>query len=156
MKKIGYDAVYEYVDTKQFYIPHTRQRGYLLAVKRPSNDEKPAKKKRVQNVSLADWKNLLKEMKRPASATLDAFMLPNDDPRVARGRARLTNPDGASANAVDWVKCEGRHQLARSTEELGDKRPLTGWSDSGQTTMPGFAWNEWTNQQVHRIHDLME
>jgi hypothetical protein len=47
-------------------------------------------------------------------------------------------------------------KFARSDEELGDKRPLTGWSDSGSTTMPGFAWNEWTNQQVHRIHDLMD
>jgi site-specific DNA-cytosine methylase len=188
--KIGYDAVFEFLDTKRYYIPHTRQRGYLLAVRRPpasfsSSDGKP-KKKKQKHQSLVEWQNLLKRMKRPASATLDAFMLPNDDPRVARGRARMTNTNGSSSassvNAVDWVKCEGRHQLARSTEELGDKRPLTGklimlnslriprqilltsaifpnlsgWSETGNTRMPGFAWNEWTNQQVHRIHDLMD
>jgi hypothetical protein len=22
--------------------------------------------------------------------------------------------------------------------------------------MPSFAWNEWANAQVHRIHDLMD
>jgi hypothetical protein len=22
--------------------------------------------------------------------------------------------------------------------------------------MPSFAWNEWVNAQVHRIHDLMD
>ena len=101
---------------------------------------------------------------RPASAALDAFMLPNDDPRVLRGRARLTaessategDTSGDRAGRVDWTKCETRHQFARSNEMLGDNRPLTGWSDTKGTVMPPFAWNEWTNAQVHRIHDLMD
>ena len=92
----------------------------------------------------------------------DAFMLANDDPRVLRGRARLTaessSVDGESSRAgrVDWTKCETLHQQARSLENLGGKRPLTNWSDSTNTAMPSFAWNEWTNAQVHRIHDLMD
>ena len=53
-------------------------------------------------------------------------------------------------------QCETRHQYARSVEELGDKRPLTGWSESGNVAMPGFAWNDWVNAQVHRIHDLLD
>ena len=111
-------------------------------------------------------------LKRPASASVDDFMLPNDDPRVLRGRARLTaegtaSSDGSGssgdmsssssrAGRVDWTKCETRHLTARSLEELGDKRPFTGWSDSGRTTLPSFCWNEWCNVQVHRIHDLMD
>jgi hypothetical protein len=35
----------------------------------------------------------------------------------------------------------------RFNEKLGDKRPLSGWSESGNTTMPSFAWNEWVNAQ---------
>jgi hypothetical protein len=54
------------------------------------------------------------------------------------------------------TKCETRHQTVRSTAELGNQRPLTGWSDSGNTIMPSFAWNQWANAQVHRIHDLMD
>jgi hypothetical protein len=54
------------------------------------------------------------------------------------------------------TKCETRHQKVRSEAELGNQRPLTGWSDSGNTSMPSFAWNEWANAQVHRIHDLMD
>ena len=106
------------------------------------------------------WKRLVTELKRPASASLDAYMLPSDDPRVLRGRARLTAEssvgDGNRAGRTDWTKCETRHLAARSIEELGDKRPFTEWSDSGSTKLPGFCWNEWCNAQVNRIHDLLD
>jgi hypothetical protein len=106
------------------------------------------------------WAKLVSALKRQASASLDEFMLPNDDPRVLRGRARLTaeslGTDGDRAGRTDWSKCETRHQNARSLEELGDKRPFTDWSDSSKVALPGYCWNEWMNAQVHRIHDLMD
>lgn len=159
MEQYGYAATYQRMDTKTYYIPHTRQRGYLFAVLRAPNKKKALDKKRTDG-----WTKLLEKLKRNASASLDAFMLPNDDPRVLRGRARLTmeastgggDAGDSRAGRTDWTKCETRHLLARSNEELGDKRPLTGWSDAGQTQMPSFAWNEWVSPQVHRVHDLLD
>jgi site-specific DNA-cytosine methylase len=152
-EKRGYSTTFMRLDTKDYYIPHTRQRGYLFAVRKHAqrkNDTRPS-----------DWLDMVKAFKRPASASVDDFMLPNDDPRVLRGRNRLTaesiSSNGDSrAGRVDWTKCETRHLAARSLEELGDKRPFTGWSDSGSTTLPSFCWNEWCNVQVHRIHDVMD
>jgi site-specific DNA-cytosine methylase len=149
----GYAATFLRIDTKEYYIPQTRKRGYLFAIKAQTKNkvvDRPAR-----------WTAAVKSLKRPASAALDDFMLPNDDPRVLRGRARLTAESSAGegegrTRTVDWTKCETNHQQARSMEELGDKRPLTNWSDSGNTAMPSFGWNEWTNAQVHRIHDLMD
>lgn len=74
-------------------------------------------------------------------------MLPNDDPRVLRGRARLTieslSVDSDSradrVGRIDWTKCETRHQRARANELLGHGRPLTEWSEVTPTRMPGFA-----------------
>jgi site-specific DNA-cytosine methylase len=151
---LGYVSTFLHMDTKDYYIPHTRQRGYLVAIK-------VDKKKSKDGSDLpSKWKEKVTALKRPASATLDDFMLPNDDPRVLRGRARLTAEslakDSDSAGRIDWTKCETRHQTSRSLEELGDKRPLTDWSDSGNTAMPSYCWNEWVNAQVHRIHDLMD
>jgi site-specific DNA-cytosine methylase len=155
---LGYHAIWCAIDTKQYYIPHTRQRGYLFAIKKKVDNQKAVTK--IDQTILIKWKQMLEKLRRPASAALDAFMLPNDDPRVLRGRARLTSssrPDSSDRNnRVDWTKCEARHQFARANEELGEKRPLTGWSDTGNTTMPAFAWNEWANGQVHRIHDLLD
>jgi site-specific DNA-cytosine methylase len=151
---LGYVSTFLRMDTKDYYIPHTRQRGYLVAIKVDK------KKSKEGDALTRKWEEKVTALKRPASATLDDFMLPNDDPRVLRGRARLTAEslakDNDSAGRIDWTKCETRHQTSRSLEELGDKRPLTDWSDSGNTAMPSYCWNEWVNAQVHRIHDLMD
>lgn len=68
--KMGYDATYTFLDTKEYYIPHTRQRGYLFAVRRSSGETKG-----VPDM----WKTLMQQLKRPASAEMEEFMLPNDD-----------------------------------------------------------------------------
>jgi site-specific DNA-cytosine methylase len=88
-EKLGYHAKATYVDTKHYYIPQTRQRGYLVAVLK--NRGVPA------NVGQA-WIDQIVALKRPTSASLDAFMFSNDDPRVLRGRARLTNGDDEDDN----------------------------------------------------------
>jgi site-specific DNA-cytosine methylase len=149
-EELGYHATFTRVDTKDYYIPQTRQRGYLFGVKKGRGVDKSA---------VRQWIDCVKDIKRPASAALDAFMFPSDDPRVLKGRERLSAGRGGAAEKtgrVDWARCEARHLFARSSENLGDKRPLTGWSDSGNVTLPSYAWNEWANAQVHRIHDLMD
>ena len=154
VEQAGYKADFLKLDTKHYYIPHTRNRGYLFAIHAS----------KVKNHARTDaWKQLVQQLKRVASASIDDFMLPNDDPRVLRGRQRLTlescsNKEGAGdrAGRTDWTRCETRHQDVRALERLGEKRPLTGWSESTKTTMPPFAWNDWTNAQVHRIHDLLD
>jgi len=151
-RDLGYHATFQRVDTKKYYIPHTRQRGYLMAVR---ND------RGVGGGVLGRWKARVREMERPASAALDAFMFRHDDPRVLAGKSRMITEkcrgDGEGrAGRTDWVKCEAGHQRVRANEELGSKRPFTGWSDDGNTALPGFCWNEYINAEVHRVHDLMD
>ena len=88
--KNKYTANQMRVDTKNYYITHTRTRGYLLAV-----DEKHS--------SLAKkWTDLVGDMKRPASSTLDAFLLPTDDARIHQAREKLVrNRRPATANELD-------------------------------------------------------
>lgn len=120
-KKNNYSAEFMRVDTKTFYIPHTRTRVYLLAV-----DEKHSSMPK-------EWKKLIDQLKRPASSTLDAFLLPSDDPRIHQAREKLVresfNGVDRRTGRTDWGRCESRHQRARLEEELGSKRPLTNWDD---------------------------
>ena len=199
-KELGYYATWSRVDTKNFYIPQTRMRGYLFAVRKDRVDAnyplsmtktKITKHKTDKNKNVAveahgfkqQWLDQVRrpsplfthaallthvrtqiqsnkaKLSRPASAALDGFMFPSDDPRVLRGRARLSTGRGGDKDAkgsVDWTKCESRHLLSRSSEALGDKRPFSGWSDNNNVSLPSFAWNDWANAQVHRIHDLMD
>ncbi|KAG6861443.1 hypothetical protein C0995_016534 [Termitomyces sp. Mi166 len=145
----NYSAEHQRVDTKQYYIPHTRTRGYLVAV-----DKKGSSIPRK-------WSDLVKnKLKRPASSTLDAFLLPSDDPRIHQSRQKLVqesyNALDRRTGRTDWSRCESRHQRARLEEELGAKRPLTSWDEGGFCKLPDFAWGDWGVGQVERVWDLMD
>ncbi|KAG6827082.1 hypothetical protein H0H92_013265 [Tricholoma furcatifolium] len=145
----NYSAAHQRVDTKQYYIPHTRTRGYLVAV----NEEE-------SNIPSV-WTDLVKnKLKRPASSTLDAFLLPSDDPRIHQARQKLVqesyNALDRRTGRTDWSRCESRHQRARLEEALGAKRPLTSWDEGGFCKLPDFAWGDWGVAQVERVWDLMD
>jgi site-specific DNA-cytosine methylase len=164
-KKNGYSASQTRLDTKNYYIPHTRMRGYLVAVDNRHSD-------------IPDqWLDLVPKLKRPASSTLDAFLLPSDDPRIHQAREKLVresyNGPDRRTGRIDWGRCESRHQRARVEEELGSKRPLTGWDEGlfqsidlanylscglagGSCKVQDFAWGDWATGQVERVWDLMD
>lgn len=116
-----YSAEFMRLDTKQYYIPHTRTRVYLLAVD-----------KRLSQLP-AEWKNWITKLRRPASSTLDAFLLPSDDSRIHQAREKLVQDSGGVSESrsgrIDWTRCESRHARARLEELLGPKRPLTNWEE---------------------------
>ncbi|KAG1860678.1 hypothetical protein DFJ58DRAFT_778472 [Suillus subalutaceus] len=147
-EKQGYSAEHIKVDTKQYYIPHTRMRKYLFAVDKRGSGI-PAK-----------WKDLvMNKLKRPASSTLDAFLLPSDDSRIHQARQLLVQDGSGSeprAGRTDWTRCESRHARARLDEKLGQKRPLTSWEEGGTCRLPDFAWQDWGIRQVERVWDLMD
>ena len=93
---------------------------------------------------LARWEAAISELSCPASSSLEAFLLPTDDPRVHTAREDLSHIDPTKQRGVvDWGRCETRHQRARTDEELGAKRPLTQWVSQGHCAGPDFAWHDW-------------
>ncbi|KDR80696.1 hypothetical protein GALMADRAFT_241095 [Galerina marginata CBS 339.88] len=148
-EKNGYSAEFSRVDTKAYYIPHTRTRVYLVAVNKKGSSI-PTKWK--------EW--VVSKLKRPASSTLDAFLLPSDDPRIHQARQKLVQESFGALDRrtgrTDWGRCESRHQRARLEEALGSKRPLTSWDEGGYCKLPDFAWNDWGVGQVERVWDLMD
>ena len=130
-KRQGYSAEFMRVDTKLFYIPHTRTRVYLFAVDK-------------QGSTLpSEWKDwVTQKLKRPASSTLDAFLLPSDDPRIHQARQKLVQDSGSLSESksgrIDWTRCESRHARARLEEALGPKRPLTNWEEGESAYLNTF------------------
>ena len=57
-------------------------------------------KKRVNE--LPRWLAAINELSRPSSSSLEAFLLPTDDPRVHRGRADISKPKNDQRKVVDW------------------------------------------------------
>lgn len=103
----------------------------------------------------------MRELARPCSSPLEAFLLETDDPRIVGARQELSiikqNKDGVKRAGPDWIKCEARHAQAREQEDLGSERPLTLWQDNGgPPRMPDGAWNDWAAAQTERVLDLMD
>lgn len=140
------------LDTKEYYIPHTRTRVYLFAT--------PMKKEgKMENLS-EKWAMTVKDMKRPWSTPFEAFLLDTDSPNIHRARLDLAAArdykDGVSRKPTDWNRCESRHQRARQDEQLGYLRPLTSWQEAGVCKGLDWTWNDWLLTQTERVLDLLE
>ncbi|KAG8925515.1 hypothetical protein FRC02_009614 [Tulasnella sp. 418] len=140
-----YSATFARFDTKNYYIPHTRTRVYLFAVRQKQDWTRTEK-----------WMKTIKSLERPASAPYDAFLLATDDPRIQLGREKLVKEEFSRQKNHEWAKCETRHTRARNDEQIGNRRPLTNWSENGTCKMHDFAWIDWAASQVDRVWDLMD
>mmetsp|Transcript_18596 Transcript_18596/g.21399 ORF Transcript_18596/g.21399 Transcript_18596/m.21399 type:complete len:80 (+) Transcript_18596:753-992(+) len=65
-----------------------------------------------------------------------------NNPCVIQGRACSAPAVGTSIGRVDWTRYESCHLHAHLSELLDDNWPLTGWTNGGRTTSPGFVWEE--------------
>ncbi|KAJ3065360.1 hypothetical protein HDU98_011270 [Podochytrium sp. JEL0797] len=149
---VGYAASFTRADTKFYYIPHTRTRVYLVAFCKEVFGEVGAEE------GVEKWKAALKAMQRKASTPLEDYLLATDDARIHQARVQLAKTkDNAPTNRrTEWSRCESRHSFARINENLGQKRPLTAWSEGGMSNYPDYAWNDWGRTQTDRVLDLSD
>jgi site-specific DNA-cytosine methylase len=147
----GYFATFIHVDTKDYYLPQTRNRGYLVAF-----DDVRVMRAGIDPITLlAEFKSRMEYFRRPASSHALEFLLPQDDPRFQQARRDLES-SRQDRKDVDWAKCKTRHSEYRDSTELGVQRPLTLWQNGGTCTPPDHFWIKWTKNQVERIWDVMD
>ncbi|KAL2264457.1 hypothetical protein VTK26DRAFT_22 [Humicola hyalothermophila] len=107
--KVGYVARCVKLDSKDFYLPQTRQRGYLVAIDAEDMGEE------VADEMATHWATVLSECKRPASTSISAFLRPADDPATIQARADM---ESKGSNNSDWALCSLRHNDARRKNGL--------------------------------------
>jgi site-specific DNA-cytosine methylase len=149
--RIGYSATHLKVDTKSYYLPQTRERGYMLCV-----DTSLLNKPNPGNEESLAWKELMIRFKRTASSPVDKFLLKGDDLRLQKTRREMASRNTKEGQAYDWAAYKTRHQAYRIQEQLGNKRPLTRWQDNGSCKMPDFAWRDWGKSQPERVWDTLD
>jgi site-specific DNA-cytosine methylase len=123
-KEIGYACHHLILDTKHFYIPQTRQRGYLVAIHVESLDRTTAKFNTPIRSQLNKWAELVGEFKRPASVPAERFLLKSDDPKLKF--SQIEDLD-MNKTVISWDKCSVGHEIYRSANKLGHERPITNW-----------------------------
>lgn len=148
-----YDYAAEFIklDTKQYYIPHTRQRVYMICI--------DTRKLGSADASVTEWVSLMQNFERPASSSIESFLLKEDDPRVQTAREQMAKGSRGEDRApreVEWTKCQGRHEDYRASLQLGTGKPITAWVNRGSCKTPEFAWHEWNKKQVERVWDTLD
>ncbi|KAK1060563.1 hypothetical protein LTR33_012888, partial [Friedmanniomyces endolithicus] len=114
---IGYDCEGVFIDSKDYYIPHTRQRGYMICF-----DSRRLGKSGSSAGLGKRWSNLMDKFKRRASSSVSDFLLPADQV-IMRQHTR----DDEVLREVDWAQCEIRQMQYRQSQGLGIARPVTHW-----------------------------
>ena len=144
-----YSAAMAPVNTKNYYLPQTRNRGYLVMV-----EQEAAGGKKNANSIVKGWADSLKMFERPASSPVEDFLLRPDDPRVDKAVFDM-QPQARASNKA-WTLSKGRHQRVRRDLGLGQLRPLTNWIEGGRSTAPDFGSKTWTRAQPHRVLDFLD
>ncbi|KAI0407619.1 hypothetical protein F4802DRAFT_519168 [Xylaria palmicola] len=125
---IGYAARHILVDTKDYYIPQTRKRGYVVAVDRKVFGDSA-------DHILDAWEAQLNLLKRSPSAPVQDWLLSSHDPLTIR--ARQDESEKAVANGLNpgkdsqWDRSKMRHARVRRNLPIGNERPLTAWGLGG-------------------------
>ncbi|KAB2572419.1 DNA repair protein RAD5 [Lasiodiplodia theobromae] len=152
-EKVGYAADFVRVDTKDYYLPHTRTRGYMVCIHKEQFPGPGSAR-----TAVSQWKDLMQDFKRRASAPASDFLLPADDHRVHQFNSQLTTQyrQDAKDRTVNWDACRIRHQKVRRTDGLGNQRPITQWIDGGTCVTFENAHKMWFQKQVERVWDSIE
>ncbi|KAI3317995.1 hypothetical protein HD806DRAFT_513365 [Xylariaceae sp. AK1471] len=127
-RAIEYEATHARLDTKDYYIPQTRARGYVVAVDRQVFGSSA---KSIVN----EWKTQLSKLERCASAPVQDWLLSPNDPLTVR--ARQDESEKAIASGLNpgkdsqWRRSNLRHARVRRQFKLGNGRPMTAWGLGG-------------------------
>lgn len=158
---IDYHAAHVILDSKQYYIPQTRTRGYMIAYDKTSLDG--ATPGAADTSGLAElgssYMSHMQKLARQASSPAGMFLLPETDRRLEQIRKDLaTRLEVSTSRAeVNWDKYQIRHAGFRVQEGLGDQRPISR-SQAGilGVTPPDFYWCSWFKTQVERVWETVD
>lgn len=145
MQLIGYETTGALLDTKDFILPHTRQRGYLLCFDKTKAS--PGGLKRVNE----RFPDLMKAFRRLASSPVTDWISPDE---VVRAKQHTTLDD--ALREYDWAQCKLRHVEYRRKLRLGIKRPFTEWDEGGSIRQPEQGFRQYFRRLPERVKDCNE
>ena len=149
--EINYFATWLDVDTKAFYLPQTRERGYMFCV-----DRVAMKRQDLSDADMKGWAQVLTNFKRPASSPAGMFLLDGDDRRLDQIEKDMATRIKPSRTLVNWEKYQVRHQSYRLSKALGHRRPVSRSQDDGTCQMPDFTWQTWVKSLPERVWDTID
>jgi site-specific DNA-cytosine methylase len=147
----GYDTVIVKLSTVDYYLPQTRQRGYLFGVHQDIADLAGFD----INQAHKEWIHLMAGFQRRASSPYSDFTLREDDPRLQSVIHSVTD-NKKRGGSTDWVQCRKRHVQERVANKLGLGTPFTKRRGHPQAQLDDYADQEWALKQSKRVLDMLD
>ncbi|KAJ4312063.1 hypothetical protein N0V94_007628 [Neodidymelliopsis sp. IMI 364377] len=138
--KIGYDAAWVYCDTKNYYLPQTRERMYMIAINRQLYGKNVGE-------AVAQWQSTMEKLQRQCSSPYEAFLA---------GLPASVVDHSIMSSEPEWSLCKLRYDQIRSEQRLGIRRPVTQWSENGTLRPPDYANRKWYESQSSRVYDAID
>ena len=142
---IDYAAEFARRDTKNFYLPQTRQRVYMICIDRT--------KLKSADAAAARWVEVFDDFRRQASSPFGDFILPRDDPRAQEQTLERRLMAGeAEIRESNWETCRGRHEMFSDEHRLRECAPLTGQKGDEVCPGPGLRMRVVLQERVEARH----
>ena len=145
-----YAVAWGWYDSKSYYIPQTRCRGYLAAFSAEKFGVEPAFE------AARHWNASMTDMQHEPTSNVLSFLFDPSDPVVQSARSEFQVGQSRKIADVNWIDSEVRHIIARRIHKLTDARPYTHWSSDGFRLLRDTCWHDFLKPQVHRVQDLLE
>ncbi|KAI1845167.1 hypothetical protein JX266_008714 [Neoarthrinium moseri] len=127
---VGYDADFLACDTKDYYLPQTRGRKYLVAFDKYKFGLRAFGRTNAAATAFVKYMELLK---RRASVDVEKFFLNHMDKSIQRDIQQMEHEKSDKPpREVSWAYSQVRHNLVREEENLGDSFPLSGMKKTGE------------------------
>jgi site-specific DNA-cytosine methylase len=148
MEAIGYGCQYTALNTSNYYLPHIRNRGYMVCVHKKSFAD-GAKIKQ----ELGEWGEIVKQFARPASVPVDCMLMTNDHPYLHLAAAQDISQ--VPRKTTEAVKSKQAYDQYRKLFDLGNERPITQCRSDGFYRLPEY----WVGQRqglTDRVCDVID
>ncbi|KAJ5888651.1 C-5 cytosine methyltransferase, partial [Penicillium taxi] len=156
---ISYVSSWVRVDSKQFYIPHTRVRGYMVCV----DQERLERTGDSGAIDASDrfktkFQELVLQFHRPASSPASSFMLDEHSTEYEELVRTTMARSGASPNSSDvlWTAYQKRHVEYREANELGNERPISRSRPGCLSSQFPDWFNIWAAGQPERVRETID
>ncbi|KAF3770196.1 hypothetical protein M406DRAFT_231149, partial [Cryphonectria parasitica EP155] len=147
----GYIATFVSLDTKNYYLPQTRCRKYLIAFSQDAFTPDGAK------ALCKAFQEAIKKMEQRYSSSVTDFLLPINSHELHRARNEMELMAQSSREKdTDWSFSRSRHTAFRRLYQIPDERPWIRWSERGSSRAPAKMWKPWEAKQTNRVSDLLE
>lgn len=147
----GYAGTVQKLDTKNYYLPQTRSRAYLVAYSHAFFGVDGAQ------ALCRLFGPKIKKLEFRYSTSVADFLLPINSHELHRARnemelAAQTNRE----KDTDWSFAKSRHAAFRRLMQIPDERRWLRWSETGSSNAPAKMWKPWEAKQSNRVRDLLD